>query len=235
MLSHLLLGCPSPVSAVSWCEPSNEAGTCTALPSAASNHLEAWLPLNMLGRKPLTLGLRVFIISSSNRQPPFWSEVKLYPPTSAKPINLLNSSQKKNLFSKWCKVQQCHPYSLGPDRWSVSRQKIFHTGCSCWQQRKTFPLIWRRNVRDLVSAIKPLESFLGWDAPANHPGRAGSIFHFRGRGGGGRWWAAWAGREWSRWEAGNSCVFKLEALGHGHSENMKIQAHRGFLKVLIPL
>lgn len=51
----------------------------------------------------------------------------------------------------------------------------------------------------------------------------------------GRGGQAWAGREWSRWEAGNSCVFKLEALGHGHSENMKIQAHRGFLKVLIPL
>ena len=36
-------------------------------------------------------------------------------------------------------------------------------------------------------------------------------------------------------EAGNSCEFKLEVLGHRQSENMKIQAYRGFLKVLIPL
>ena len=36
-------------------------------------------------------------------------------------------------------------------------------------------------------------------------------------------------------EAGNSCEFKLEVLGHRQSENMKIQAYRGVLKVLIPL
>ena len=36
-------------------------------------------------------------------------------------------------------------------------------------------------------------------------------------------------------EGGNSCGFKLEVLGHRQSQNMKIQANRGILKVFIPL